>query len=224
MKETSPAPEKPSGPAPTTAPVSGESLFSANRRKLSQRPEPTKPLGGTISTEDRLKEERGEKGVLLKVLKDQADNPDQQPVRKVRYYKPSPPAPSHVRERPDEAPTHQPPNPHVVRVALLGPPNAGKSTILNGLVGQHVAAVSRKSHTTQAMETAVTTIGETQIVFVDTPGVVSKIRGRTFNSTKLERQALAGARTADVVLLVLDAAYPENTNVRYCLQQLSKLF
>ena len=65
----------------------------------------------------------------------------------------------------------QPADPHVVRAAIVGPPNAGKSTLLNSLVTQHVAATSERAGTTVHNSSAYTTVGNTQIRFIDTPGM-----------------------------------------------------
>ena len=56
-------------------------------------------------------------------------------------------------------------------VALIGAPNAGKSTLLNSLVGSKVSIVSRKVQTTRALVRGIAIEGEAQIVFVDTPGI-----------------------------------------------------
>jgi GTP-binding protein Era len=56
-------------------------------------------------------------------------------------------------------------------VALIGAPNAGKSTLLNSLVGSKVSIVSRKVQTTRALVRGIAIEGVAQIVFVDTPGI-----------------------------------------------------
>ena len=86
--------------------------------------------------------------------------------------------------------------------ALVGAPNAGKSTLLNQLVGAKVSIVSRKAQTTRALVRGVAIEGDAQIVLVDTPGVFKPKR-------RLDRamvaSALAGASDADVALLLVDA-------------------
>ena len=67
--------------------------------------------------------------------------------------------------------TSQPPDAHVVRTAIVGPPNAGKSSLVNSLVTTHVAATASKAGTTIRNKAAFTTIGNTQISFIDTPGM-----------------------------------------------------
>ena len=87
--------------------------------------------------------------------------------------------------------------------AIIGAPNAGKSTLVNALVGSKVAIVSPKVQTTRMPVRGVAIEGETQIVFVDTPGIFQPRR-------RLDRAmvsaAWAGAGDADAVLLMVDAA------------------
>src|SRR6187431_2765328 len=86
-------------------------------------------------------------------------------------------------------------------VALIGAPNAGKSTLLNKLVGSKVSIVSRKVQTTRALVRGIAIEGEAQIVFVDTPGIFKPKR-------RLDRamvtSAWGGAGDADVIALLLD--------------------
>lgn len=88
-------------------------------------------------------------------------------------------------------------------VALIGAPNAGKSTLLNALVGTKVSIVSRKVQTTRVPIRGIAMAGRSQIVFIDTPGIFAPRR-------RLDR-AMVGAATntaadADVVVLLVDAA------------------
>jgi GTP-binding protein Era len=86
-------------------------------------------------------------------------------------------------------------------VALIGAPNAGKSTLLNSLVGSKVSIVSRKVQTTRVLVRGIAIEGEAQIVFVDTPGIFKPKR-------RLDRamvtSAWGGAGDADVIALLLD--------------------
>lgn len=88
-------------------------------------------------------------------------------------------------------------------VALMGPPNAGKSTLLNALLGQKVTIVTPKPQTTRNQIVGILTDENAQIIFMDTPGV-AQLRG-TLNKTMIQAvwQSLA---KADVILLLLDAA------------------
>ena len=86
-------------------------------------------------------------------------------------------------------------------VAVLGAPNAGKSTLVNALVGQKVAIVSPKAQTTRARLLGVAIEGETQLLLVDTPGIFDPKR-------RLDRAMVAaawgGTEGADVLALVVD--------------------
>ncbi|KAI8973252.1 P-loop containing nucleoside triphosphate hydrolase protein [Mycotypha africana] len=67
----------------------------------------------------------------------------------------------------------QPKEPHLIKVAVIGAANAGKSTIINKLVGEEVSGVSPKAHTTRERVLAVMTEDKYQVVFLDTPGVIA---------------------------------------------------
>jgi len=87
--------------------------------------------------------------------------------------------------------------------AVIGAPNAGKSTLVNALVGQKVAIVSPKAQTTRARLMGIAIEGSAQILLVDTPGIFQPKR-------RLDRAMVAaawnGAQDADLVLLVIDAS------------------
>ncbi|MET3790594.1 GTPase Era [Aquamicrobium terrae] len=87
-------------------------------------------------------------------------------------------------------------------VALIGAPNAGKSTLVNQLVGTKVSIVTHKVQTTRALVRGIATHGQTQIVFVDTPGI---FKPRRRLDTAMVTTAWGGARDADIVLVLIDA-------------------
>jgi len=86
--------------------------------------------------------------------------------------------------------------------AIIGAPNAGKSTLVNALVGTKVAIVSPKVQTTRMPVRGIAMAGETQIIFVDTPGI---FRPRRRLDRAMVTSAWAGAEEADAVLLIVDA-------------------
>lgn len=87
-------------------------------------------------------------------------------------------------------------------VALIGEPNAGKSTLLNRMVGAKVSIVTHKVQTTRARIRGVALEGEAQIVFVDTPGL---FRPRRRLDRAMVAAAWGGAADADVVVLLIEA-------------------
>ncbi len=87
-------------------------------------------------------------------------------------------------------------------VALIGAPNAGKSTLVNALVGTKVSIVSRKVQTTRALVRGIALEGESQIIFVDTPGI---FRPKRRLDRAMVTSAWGGAGDADVICLLIDA-------------------
>ena len=87
-------------------------------------------------------------------------------------------------------------------VALIGEPNAGKSTLLNRMVGAKISIVTHKVQTTRTRIRGVAIEGDSQIVFVDTPGL---FRPRRRLDRAMVAAAWAGASDADVVVLMVEA-------------------
>ncbi|MEP7130869.1 MAG: GTPase Era [Sphingomicrobium sp.] len=104
-------------------------------------------------------------------------------------------------------------------VAVIGAPNAGKSTLVNALVGQKVAIVSAKAQTTRSRLMGIAIHEQTQILLVDTPGIFEPRR-------RLDRAMVAaawsGAHDADLMLLVIDSAAGVNTEVERIVASLGK--
>ncbi|WP_342362221.1 GTPase Era [Terrarubrum flagellatum] len=102
-------------------------------------------------------------------------------------------------------------------VALIGAPNAGKSTLLNMLVGSKVSIVSRKVQTTRSLVRGIALHGPSQIIFVDTPGIFAPKR-------RLDRAMVAGAWSgaadADLVGLLVDAKRGVDEEVEAILKKL----
>src|SRR3954464_876100 len=104
-------------------------------------------------------------------------------------------------------------------VAVIGAPNAGKSTLVNALVGQKVAIVSPKAQTTRARLMGIAIQEHSQILLVDTPGIFAPRR-------RLDRAMVAaawtGAQDADLILLVIDAAARLSSEVERIIASLEK--
>lgn len=105
-------------------------------------------------------------------------------------------------------------------VALIGAPNAGKSTLINQLVGAKVSIVSRKVQTTRSLVRGIAIEGAAQIIFVDTPGIFAPKR-------RLDRamvtSAWGGAGDADAVALLVDARQGLDEEVAAILARLPQL-
>jgi GTP-binding protein Era len=99
-------------------------------------------------------------------------------------------------------------------VALLGRPNAGKSTLLNRILGQKLAIVSDKPQTTRTRVAGVKNYPDAQVVFVDTPGVHKPTHRM---NVRMVDTALEAMREVDVVALVVDAAVKPGPGDRYLL-------
>ena len=88
-------------------------------------------------------------------------------------------------------------------VAIIGKPNVGKSTLLNALVGQKISITSRKAQTTRHRITGIRTTGQTQFIFVDTPGFQTA-HGNALNRS-LNKTVLGAVGDVDFVLFVVNA-------------------
>ncbi len=93
---------------------------------------------------------------------------------------------------------------HCGLVAIVGPPNVGKSTLVNCLVGSKVSIVSPKVQTTRTRVMGIAMVGAAQVVFVDTPGIFAPKRRL---ERAMVRAAWDGAGDADDVVLVVDALH-----------------
>jgi GTP-binding protein Era len=104
-------------------------------------------------------------------------------------------------------------------VAVVGAPNAGKSTLVNALVGQKVAIVSPKAQTTRTRMMGLAIAGEAQIILLDTPGIFEPKR-------RLDRAmvaaAWAGAADADLIALVVDAERGFNKRIEEMVDRLKE--
>ena len=105
-------------------------------------------------------------------------------------------------------------------IALIGAPNAGKSTLINALVGSKVAIVTPKVQTTRTLLRGIAMEGEAQLVFIDTPGIFAPRR-------RLDRAmvttAWSGAHDADIVAVLIDAKKGLDDDAEALLEKLDEV-
>ena len=105
-------------------------------------------------------------------------------------------------------------------VALAGRPNVGKSTLINRLLGQRIAAVSPKPQTTRQRQLGILTLPEAQLIFVDTPGLHEPLHKL---GEKMNEEALSSLQEADVVLALFDLTRPPSEEDRHVVDQVKKI-
>ncbi len=103
-------------------------------------------------------------------------------------------------------------------VALIGEPNAGKSTLLNRMVGAKVSIVTHKVQTTRTRIRGIAMEGVAQIVFVDTPGI---FRPRRRLDRSMVKAAWGGASDADVIVLLIEATRGLTEGVKLIINRLA---
>jgi GTP-binding protein Era len=106
-------------------------------------------------------------------------------------------------------------------VALIGAPNAGKSTLMNALVGSHVSIVSPKVQTTRNRVLGILVEGASQIVLIDTPGIFQAPKRRLERA--MVQAAWTGAGDADAVGFLFDASRPDDGEARGLLERLGSI-
>ena len=104
-------------------------------------------------------------------------------------------------------------------VAIIGRPNAGKSTLINSIIGSKIAIVSEKAHTTRNNVQGIYNDDESQIVFIDTPGVHKPVQtlGKYMN-----KQAYYSLSDADVILFMVDASEKFGKGDKFILDKLKE--
>jgi GTP-binding protein Era len=107
---------------------------------------------------------------------------------------------------------------HCGYVALIGAPNAGKSTLLNSLTGSRIAAVTPKPQTTRGRMRGIVNTGNAQIIFVDTPGVFN---AKPRFEKAMVAAAWSGVEEADSVLLLVDASKGLDADTRLVLEKIN---
>ncbi len=105
-------------------------------------------------------------------------------------------------------------------VAIIGAPNAGKSTLLNHVTGMKLAIVTPKAQTTRNRILGVAMHGATQMAFVDTPGI---FRAKERFEKAMVAAALSGARDADAIVLMVDAMRGVTPEVEMIVEQLARM-
>ena len=102
-------------------------------------------------------------------------------------------------------------------VAIIGPTNAGKSTLMNQIMGRKVSIVSHKVQTTRTNLRAIKMVGDKQLIFVDTPGV---FRPKRRLDSAMVGAAMDAFSDADAVLLVVDATHGITDTIRNLIQKI----
>lgn len=105
-------------------------------------------------------------------------------------------------------------------VSIVGRPNVGKSTLINKLVGEKIAIVSDKQGTTRSLIQGVYTDKDTQIIFIDTPGIHKPIHKL---GNKLNNQAYYSTNDADLLVLVMDGSVPLGRGDMFVIDKMSGL-
>lgn len=200
------------------------SKHSSSASRLARPNNPPKPRDDAPQSLEQLKRELQEKKKKLKEITDreitaaslasiEADlesSQSQQPPRQDRRDRQdrsmpifASPADMSVRLPKVIRDFEQPAHPEIAHIAIVGSPNAGKSTLVNDLVKSNVSIVSVRPHTTRGRIKAVLTQSDKQIVFYDTPGVVPEK-----NISRLNRELVTASwkaiEDANHLLLVMD--------------------
>ena len=104
-------------------------------------------------------------------------------------------------------------------IAIIGAPNAGKSTLLNRLLKEKISITSRKPHTTRNRILGVVHKPHSQIVFIDTPGVH---RAKDELNVRIVDAALSAMVDVDVILILIDAESSDTDSENYIVKKLQK--
>jgi GTPase len=102
-------------------------------------------------------------------------------------------------------------------IALIGRPNVGKSTLLNGLLGEKIAIISPKPQTTRNRILGIKHLPAAQIIFLDTPGIH---RSKAMLNQAMVRTALATLQEVDVICLLIEADSPDHEENEWILENL----
>ncbi len=106
-------------------------------------------------------------------------------------------------------------------IVIMGEPNAGKSTLLNRLIGEKISIVTHKVQTTRQAIRGILTAGDTQLVFIDTPGIFKPKRTNQLERT-IVRNATNTLPEADIICLLIDASRPFSAETSMVISMLAK--
>ena len=109
----------------------------------------------------------------------------------------------------------------ILTVALAGAPNAGKSTLMNYLIKEKISIISPKVQTTRDLIRGIFIENNTQIIFIDTPGVFIPKKARLLER-KIVKTAWSGIRDAELVCLIIDATESFSDKIKVILDQFKK--
>ena len=107
----------------------------------------------------------------------------------------------------------------IIKVALIGRTNAGKSTLINSIVGEKISIQNKKINTTQVTITGVKNINTTQLIFYDTPGS-NFLKSLNKDSKSLKMHLWNGIYESDILLYLIDS---KTANIKFIYDQLDKL-
>ncbi|KAM9947337.1 hypothetical protein ACTFIT_000660 [Dictyostelium discoideum] len=119
-----------------------------------------------------------------------------------------------------ETPIHNE-NAKTLNVAIIGAPNAGKSTLVNSIVGEKICAVSPTEHTTRDAVLGIYSKDDTQILFHDTPGIIKNFN-RMAHVREFVNLAWGVVKEADIVLLVVDATNNNSSDTEFIVGKLEE--
>jgi small GTP-binding protein len=177
----------------------------AKLQEIAERQTPSAPIVSTTRIINSLENETPSTALGQTSTSNAQHHPTPTPRHRTDRAMPifASPADMHVRLPKVARNFSQPENPEIVKIALIGSPNVGKSTIVNDLVKSTVSIVSVRPHTTRERIKAVLTQDNKQIVFYDTPGVVPEK-----NVSRLNRELVTASwkaiEDADHLLVVMD--------------------